>query len=377
VLQIVEDQAAVVRRMFEMFVSGMSASKIASTLNRLGIPSPKGMKWGQPTVRNLLLNQTYIGVQASFVWKRESGVQTTRKDLTNPNAIVVADAHPPIIDRSLWEAARSRPMQPQTKSPRLLTKLLYVNGVRLGGFCDHGERQYRATGPRKGTAWLPSEQTDARVWEAFAGLATGPEFVQGLMERAQNPHQQQIITMEIEHLRGELGRHQRRLNRLVDMRADGELTKEEFSKRRDVETGVIERLNAELIEQQAKIVTFDSTHATRVVRAVQALLAGRTRLTLAQKRRVLTSIVRRVDLEAERVTRPLDHDEQGRFLPGQYARWEIRNIEFRLALPAADAATLGLGAGAGALGADGAGGPDGGDGADIGDSRPCQCVRDS
>lgn len=376
VLQIVEEQAAVVRRIFESFAKGTSANRIATDLNKLGIPSPRGIKWGQATVRNMLLNPIYIGVQASYVWKKEAGVRTSRRDLNRPDSIVVPDAHPPIISREVWDAARARPKQPQTRTPRMLAGLLHVNGVRFGGFSDHGKRQYRATSRRAGTGWLRCDETDDRVWDAFAALATGPEFVAGLLERAQNPHEQRMVEMEIEHLEDQLGRHERRLGRLVDMRADGEISREEFAKRRETETATIERLGAELAEQRAKVVVLDGTHAARIVRAVQSLIAGRTRLTTDQKRRVLTSIVRRVDVEAVRVKRPFKRDEQGRILPGQCASWEIRKIEFGLVLPPEDAAS-GAPREPGGRSPDAALGRETGLGGLSGDTRLCQSVRDS
>jgi hypothetical protein len=51
-----------------------------------------------------------------------------------------------------------------------------------------------------------------------------------------------------------------------------------------------------------KATVLDSTHADRIVAAVRALLAGRSRLTTEQKRQILGSIVRRVDVNAQKAT---------------------------------------------------------------------------
>ena len=84
--------------------------------------------------------------------------------------------------------------------------------------------------------------------------------------------------------------------------------------------------------------TSDAYHATRIVKVVQTLLAGRTRLTRDQKRRVLDSIVTRIDARAERVAGDLRRDERGRVAPGRAASWALTKIEFRLALPPDEAA---------------------------------------
>ena len=49
-LQIVEEEAAIVRRIFEEFLDGSSSRKIAQRLNRDGIPSHRSGKWNASTI---------------------------------------------------------------------------------------------------------------------------------------------------------------------------------------------------------------------------------------------------------------------------------------------------------------------------------------
>ena len=70
-----EDEAKVVRRMFEMAAEGLGCKAIAATLNAEGIRAPhdggRGNKrargWGHTTIRHMLRNENYVGV---FVWNR-------------------------------------------------------------------------------------------------------------------------------------------------------------------------------------------------------------------------------------------------------------------------------------------------------------------
>lgn len=55
------DQAGVVRRIFDEFVSGAGVMRVAKDLNRAGIAAFGGGPWHPLTIRRMLLNETYTG----------------------------------------------------------------------------------------------------------------------------------------------------------------------------------------------------------------------------------------------------------------------------------------------------------------------------
>src|SRR5580693_10127502 len=72
--EIVQAEAAVVRRIFADFVAGKSPRGIAAELNREGTPGPGGRPWGDTTIRGhalrgtgVLRNELYVG---RLVWNR-------------------------------------------------------------------------------------------------------------------------------------------------------------------------------------------------------------------------------------------------------------------------------------------------------------------
>lgn len=67
-LAVHEADSKVVRKIFELSIQGYGTKKIAGKLNRERIPSPKGKKWRDGTIYNILLNTTYIGKR---IWKDE------------------------------------------------------------------------------------------------------------------------------------------------------------------------------------------------------------------------------------------------------------------------------------------------------------------
>ncbi|MCC7390631.1 MAG: recombinase family protein [Phycisphaerales bacterium] len=337
-LQVVEDEAVVVRKIFKLSMDGLSDYAVAERLNDMGIPSSRGGRWWKSAVTRVLDCPAYVGTAASGVWLPVNGTRYFKQDLTNPDAILIEHAHEPIIDPETWEAVWARPRKPRSGTPRLLTGLLYLDGEPCAGDSDKGRPVYRPASRRRGAAWLDADDTDNQIWDAFTALATGPDLVQRLLDRARNDHRQHMVAMEIEHLTDQLGKLDRRLEGLTSMCADGDITREEFRVRSDKARAEIETVRAELVSQRAQAVSFDGSHAARIVKAVQVLLAGRTRLTRDQKRRVLDSIVQRIEVSAERVGGGLKRDDRGRVLPGSVVSWALTRIEIRLALPPHDAA---------------------------------------
>lgn len=61
-LMINSDEAQIVRWIFERYLAGDSLGKIASGLERQGIPSPTGKsKWNREAIDKLLSNEKYTG----------------------------------------------------------------------------------------------------------------------------------------------------------------------------------------------------------------------------------------------------------------------------------------------------------------------------
>jgi site-specific DNA recombinase len=89
--EVVEEQANVVRRIFEMSASGYSLAQIVKTLNSEGIESPQPARgrqvraWVLSSVREMLFNERYRGV---LVWNR------TRKQLNPETGRKVSKARP-------------------------------------------------------------------------------------------------------------------------------------------------------------------------------------------------------------------------------------------------------------------------------------------
>jgi len=110
-LEVVDDEAAIVRRMYELYLAGAGMRTLVTTLNQQGLRFRQGRPWNDSTVRHILSNPVYTG---DLVWglrpknpsygKRDG--EKERLKATEPLA-VREGAFPPIVERILWERVQS------------------------------------------------------------------------------------------------------------------------------------------------------------------------------------------------------------------------------------------------------------------------------
>ncbi|WP_082677547.1 recombinase family protein [Ruegeria profundi] len=147
-----EDQASIVRRIFEDYAAGKSPKAIAAQLNKEGIAGPTGKAWGQSSINGnrqrgtgILNNELYIG---RLIWNRltymknpETGKRVSK---LNPEEDWIIHEVPElrIIEDQLWEKVKERQAGLtrknelwQTNRPRNLFAYLIKCGV-CGGGCS-------------------------------------------------------------------------------------------------------------------------------------------------------------------------------------------------------------------------------------------------
>jgi multidrug efflux pump subunit AcrA (membrane-fusion protein) len=199
------------------------------------------------------------------------------------------------------------------------------------------KRSYYADHERTpGKPWLRVDEADAAVWEAFASLATRPEWVEPLIVRArqQQPHEE--INAEICRHQAQIKRNQERLSRLVDMRADGEIERAMYLEKSSELRETIDSAEVSIRELKARLLSSDGREAERVVRAVQTLIGGQSKLDRGQKRAILGSVVRRIDGMAVRADGPRPRGARGRYLAGRPSHWRLREVRFHFDLGGGD-----------------------------------------
>ncbi|MDR1465384.1 MAG: recombinase family protein [Oscillospiraceae bacterium] len=106
--EIVPEEAAIVRRIYNEFLMGFTRKQIADSLTELGIPTPMGKgTWLPSTVHSILRNEKYTG--DALLGKTYIPDCLTHKAVANNGEMpqyYVENNHPAIIERGVWNRAQ-------------------------------------------------------------------------------------------------------------------------------------------------------------------------------------------------------------------------------------------------------------------------------
>ncbi len=144
-----EDEAEIVRFIFEAIRTGSTYAEVIAELNSRGLKTRAGKNFGKNSLYSILKNEKYVGV---YVYNREAakdvrGKRNSHREKDSEDVIRIADGVPAIISREEFDAVqeilRNRKHISHTRSDAsteyLLTGKIYC-GVCGGKYC--GNKQY-------------------------------------------------------------------------------------------------------------------------------------------------------------------------------------------------------------------------------------------
>lgn len=100
-----ENEAKVVRFMFDAYADGVSTKEIAQRLNEEKVPTPNGANWNPEWISKMLQNERYVGDVALSKSRVED--YTSHKVVKNPNLVkYIKDNHEGIVDRETFDTVR-------------------------------------------------------------------------------------------------------------------------------------------------------------------------------------------------------------------------------------------------------------------------------
>jgi len=141
-LEVVENEAALVKEIYSMYLAGHSTSKIAGILFHKKIPTRSGGKFHTKLICDILKNKVYLG---KLVWNRRrydtkqktSGGKGYRYVKNPPSKIIEVDGvHESIIDENTFMIVQRRLKQnARTNSVKFKGNVYYLSGVTYCAVC--------------------------------------------------------------------------------------------------------------------------------------------------------------------------------------------------------------------------------------------------
>ena len=150
------EQAKVVKRIYGMFLKGMTPHGIAKTLTDEGVPTPAGKhQWGQTTIKSILSNEKYKG--DALLQKTFCEDFLTKKMKTNQGEVpqyYVENNHEAIIDPETFEMVQ-RELARRTKGKNRHSGVHLLSGRIKCGDCGgwYGSKVWHSPEKCKRTVW--------------------------------------------------------------------------------------------------------------------------------------------------------------------------------------------------------------------------------
>ncbi len=170
-LDIDEEQAAIVRRIFLEFAAGASSIQIATRLNAEGIPGPRGGQWNASTIRGdpkkgtgILNNALYVGrlIWGRRQWRRNPDSEERERryrlrDCSEWIEVAVPDLR--IVTDKMWTSVQQQieqrrrpdeqvPVGRQNRKKHLLSGLIRCSSCG-SGYTISGKDYYRCAGHKE------------------------------------------------------------------------------------------------------------------------------------------------------------------------------------------------------------------------------------
>lgn len=307
-LEIYEEEATVIRMIFDMYVNqGIGSCIIADTVNAMGYKTRKNTKFSRNTVRFFLQNPIYIG---KIVWNKRKHIK--KKNITdkhhselNPETdwIVSDGVHEPIIDKELFDKAqaiRKTRSHPPSNTGEIKNSLAGL--IRCKNCGQLMSRQTsRKTGPRllcTNNACTKSTTID-KVEAALHNILRNSlkEFKIKIKETNSNENQEtvNVLSAEISSVKKQLSTLEKQKESLHDFLEQGVYSIDTFTERAGIIANNIKKLNNTLdtLEKQMSEINLTPAYA-EIIPTLEELVNNYNDLTPSEKnvmlKRILTAI---------------------------------------------------------------------------------------
>lgn len=241
--EIIETEAVLVRRIFEMCASGIGCHAIASTMNREGIPSPKvgehpGAKWCAATLYRMLKNESYKGEE--YQGRTKLGTKKNGHKLKSTVYLprekwikLPEGTRPAIVSVELWETVQERLKANAGAATRNKANPVLLRGLIFCGECggrmirNHFHRgKYDYDKYRCGSHWrpfktactgkgVPVKECNEWVWAHVKSVFNDPTKIEQELRRLEETRQDPQLEIRLQNQRRELARVESEIQALV------------------------------------------------------------------------------------------------------------------------------------------------------------------
>ncbi|WP_410994616.1 recombinase family protein [Bacillus paranthracis] len=272
-LVINEEEANVVKKIYDWYNSGWGFKKITNELNRLGVKPKNKSVWQMTSVQRIVRSPIYKG---TFILNQYTSVKVggKKKQIRNPKEkwFVFPDHHPAIVDEETWSRVNEKNITDNK------TKITAWNEFRNLAKCavcgsnmvivqshlkkKSGERtewkylkcsQYRRAGKHGCVNHVPIQYHDFRQFIIDLLVKKGESVTLKLQSNVEEGQEKKI-----KKLQQLISGNEQKKKSLLDLYLEGLISKKEFEKKRsDLETEIMKARQEVFILQSRNAVQTD------------------------------------------------------------------------------------------------------------------------
>ncbi|WP_051591008.1 recombinase family protein [Bacillus sp. UNC438CL73TsuS30] len=265
-----DETPSIVKRIFQEYTNGTGVDTIAKYLTLEGVPTPAqvinkknaGTEWMSNTIKTILSNPHYTGNLVQCRTTTISVVSTKRKSVDRDEQKIVKGTHEPIIMKDVFETAQKQMMQRKKNltAPKahLFTNVAFCADCGRGMWFRSDRKGYicglygRYGNEKCSSHTIKEDKLTNAIIQDFG------EFFKGVNLGMLSKHFQQKIeksfkksTRELEKIESKIKMLEKRKLNYIQMRADGDLTAEEFKTSNTINNKELEDLQTQKASLEA------------------------------------------------------------------------------------------------------------------------------
>jgi site-specific DNA recombinase len=279
-LEIVPEEATIIRKIFELYASGKGLKAITNQLNHEGYKTKRGNMFGTGGVKDILMNPVYIGKIRYNL--RENWSEKRRKGI-NKNPIVVDGEHETIIPTEIWDKVQEMYKMKSNKPKKTFESNYLLTGLMKCPVCGasmvagrtkkkrkdgtYNITRYYVCGNwrNKGTAACHANGIRAEYAEEYVSLRIkevifNEKILKDIVKNINREKSDTIkpLEKELELLAKSLRDLENRKNRVFELYEDGTINKQVLGQRMEDLTDEIGSKSKRSIQIQKELESNDS-----------------------------------------------------------------------------------------------------------------------
>ncbi|MCM1523441.1 MAG: recombinase family protein [Ruminococcus sp.] len=261
-LEIVPEEAELIRLMFEKSAGNYGFAKIAAMLNDMGVKPKRGMQWTASGVQGIVTNPVYCG-KMRWNWRKQKKqvvdgrVVVSRPKSSDEECMIIQGNHPPIITEEQFRLSQNVILSrknPHTSFTKPLQNpfahLLYC------GLCDHA--MVRRPYPDREAAMLcvysacPCKSSDISQIELLIMTALNDGYNKYMAMAKNGDNSESQNENELAVLNAEIKKAEKQQSKLYDLLEQEIYTPEVFTERNAILTDKLTKLKERLQQLDRK-----------------------------------------------------------------------------------------------------------------------------